>query len=81
MDAQESAGPEPKKLNLVEKVAAILREDISIPYSMVDHVALRQPPINGDDHDSWDSADKKENWYYIAASIIDTVDKYRLENS
>lgn len=68
--------PTPKEDDLVTYVAKILREDISIPYGV--HIDLRQPPINEDDHDSWAEDNGLETWLYVAQSVVDAVDSYRL---
>lgn len=68
--------PQQRK-DLVDVVISCLREDISIPNSLEDRVDLRQPPINDDDHDSWADAKARENWQYVAESIIETIDRYR----
>jgi hypothetical protein len=75
-------GPRPKPDNLIVHIAKCLREDISISLSARNRsdVSLRQFPID-DDHDNWDSADKLENWYYIAYSIIDDLDPKRAEDA
>lgn len=73
-------GPTPPKDNLIVHVAKLLREDISIAYNSTD-VSLRQWPID-DDHDNWDTDDRKlQNWYYIAYSIIHDLDPKRAEDA
>lgn len=67
------AGPPPEPDNLIVHIAHLLREDINIP--LHHRVLLRQAPINDDDHDSWAPSDDLENWYYVAYSIIESIDE------
>lgn len=59
--------------NLIVHVAKCLREDISIPFGV--HIDLRQAPINNDDHDSWAEENGLDTWYYVAYSVIRSVDR------
>jgi hypothetical protein len=71
-------GPAPAKKTLVETVAAVLQEDIQ-PEKQ--GLALRQPPINEDDYDSWAYVKpygyEPEKWLYVAESVIRAIDRYR----
>lgn len=71
-----SQGPTLPEKTLAETVASIMREDIQPPHG--GKLSLRQPPINGDDYDSWSGEwQKYEKWLYAAESVIAAVDRYR----
>ena len=61
-----------------ELIAAILQEDIQVDR---EGLALRQPPIYGDDSDSWAYLNpgeyKPELWQYVAESVIRALDRRR----
>ena len=63
---------------LVETVVSVLREDINIPDMIAYKVMLRQPPVD-DDHDNWAESGPRDNWFYVAHSIISIIDRYHNE--
>jgi hypothetical protein len=77
MDAQQA--PKPPNDNLIVHLARCLREDVY--YSKDSDIQLRQWPINGDDHDSWDNPTDIEKWYYMAYSILQQTDPKRADDA
>lgn len=70
--SEPQQGPEQAAPSIVERIANLLREDLSIPHNHP--IQVRQAPLqDGEDHDSWAGSDEPDAYHYLASQLVEMV--------